>query len=522
MATALNKFNLLTKISHGDLIAIEAKYHTRCLTALRNQHRSLIRQNRSAELTDVKEDENVNESRAFIELVDFIEKSVENETLFFVLAELHDMYQIRLNDLGVNKQVNRFRLKNKLLAHFEEAQEQTDGRRTVIIFKNGLQSVLKDVLKERDFSDDVAILTKAAKIVRKDMFSHEGFTFSGAFQPKCQEKSVPASLKSLVSMLLNGANLEDQDSQESQPCLTICQTILFNTKKKSSSTSLRHSAAREPPLPIYIGLNMHSLTRCKTLITKMYQLGLSVSYDRMMEIEDWLATAVTERHREDGCVSPPSLRKGLFSVGALDNLDHNPTSTTAASSFHGTGISIFQFPKEDNPGHTQPPLLVPPSGSESHSPPDSYAIVPPTELNTKSTSVPNRRMQEIENSLEDAESKEKHWVDYALQKLNSDTALSSEDAIVWAAYHSADLPNEKNPPCTSALLPLFYEKAATPAMVKHRMNVLKQAIEFVNPGQIPVLAVDQPYCSRWRKWCNGNGKILMEKTSMLLCLGDFI
>ncbi len=261
------------------------------------------------------------------------------------------MYQKHLNDLRVNKQVNRFRLKNKLLAHFEEAQKQTDGR-TVIIFKNGLQSVLKDVLKERDFSDDVAILAKAAKIVRKDMFSHKGFTFSGAFQPECQEKSVPASLKSLVSMLLNGANLKGQDSQESRPCLTICQTILFNTKKKSSSTSLRHSAAREPPLPIYIGLNMHSLTRCKTLITKMYQLGLSVSYDRMMEIEDWLATAVTERHREDGCVSPPSLRKGLFSVGALDNLDHNPTSTTAASSFHGTGISIFQFPKEDNPGHT--------------------------------------------------------------------------------------------------------------------------------------------------------------------------
>ena len=119
-------------------------------------------------------------------------------------------------------------------------------------------------------------------------------------------------------------------------------------------------------------------------------------------------------------------------------------------------------------------------------------------------------MQEIENSLEDAESKEKHWVDHALQKLNSDTALSSEDAIVWAAYHSADLPNEKNPPCTSALLPLFYEKAATPAMVKHGMNVLKQAIEFVNPGQIPVLAVDQPLFAlakmvQW-KWENTHGE----------------
>ena len=28
-----------------------------------------------------------------------------------------------------------------------------------------------------------------------------------------------------------------------------------------------------------------------------------------------------------------------FTVGALDNLDHNPSSTTARDSFHGMGIS---------------------------------------------------------------------------------------------------------------------------------------------------------------------------------------
>ncbi len=34
----------------------------------------------------------------------------------------------------------------------------------------------------------------------------------------------------------------------------------------------------------------------------------------------------------------------LFTVGALDNSDHNPNSTTAVKSFYGTGISLFQFP----------------------------------------------------------------------------------------------------------------------------------------------------------------------------------
>ncbi len=40
------------------------------------------------------------------------------------------------------------------------------------------------------------------------------------------------------------------------------------------------------------------------------------------------------------------------------------------------------------------------------------------------------------------------------------------------------------------MIPLFYEKASSAAIVKHGMNVQCQAIEFVNPGQIPVTAVD--------------------------------
>lgn len=35
-------------------------------------------------------------------------------------------------------------------------------------------------------------------------------------------------------------------------------------------------------------------------------------------------------------------------------------------------------------------------------------------------------------------------------------------------------------------------KAATPAMIKHGMDVLKEAITFLNPNQIPVITLDQP------------------------------
>lgn len=174
-------------------------------------------------------------------------------------------------------------------------------------------------------------------------------------------------MRSLVSIILNGLNIKDQEQYESQACLTVCERIIFNLKKGSYKTKpgqTRHSASREPPLPLYVGLSIHSSTRSKTLIEKMYQMGISVSYDRIMEIENWRATSLCARFKEDGCVSPACLRKGIFSVGALDNIDHNTSSTTSVSSFHGTGISIFQFPTERVPGEIRPPLVVPPPGTE--------------------------------------------------------------------------------------------------------------------------------------------------------------
>ena len=44
MATELQDTELMARIEGGDLVALEAKYHLQCLTALRNCYRSLTRQ----------------------------------------------------------------------------------------------------------------------------------------------------------------------------------------------------------------------------------------------------------------------------------------------------------------------------------------------------------------------------------------------------------------------------------------------------------------------------------------------
>ena len=141
-----------------------------------------------------------------------------------------------------------------------------------------MRNILKDALKKQDFAEDAAVLAKAAAIIRKDIFSHQSFKFTGHFPPKCQEDSLPSSLKSLISMILNGSNLKDQDKRESQACLTIGQGIFYNTKK-STAGKTRHSKERETPLPVYIGINVHAQTRSKKLVQQLYQMDISISYE---------------------------------------------------------------------------------------------------------------------------------------------------------------------------------------------------------------------------------------------------
>ena len=99
MITEINDATLMPKISGVDLIAAEAKYHLKCLTDLRNRYRSQLTKKRQESCKE--EDEKIMESQAFIELVDYIENSVEDNKLLFMLSELHSLYISRLEALGI-------------------------------------------------------------------------------------------------------------------------------------------------------------------------------------------------------------------------------------------------------------------------------------------------------------------------------------------------------------------------------------------------------------------------------------
>ena len=136
-------------------------------------------------------------SRVFVELASYVKKEVSSGKLLFKLSELHSLYESHLEGLGNANSVNKTGLKERLLEYFKEAQEQFDGRNTSLVFKEGMRNMIQDALKKRDFSEDALILARAASIIRKDIFNHEGILFNGSFPEKCQDTSLPSSLKTL-------------------------------------------------------------------------------------------------------------------------------------------------------------------------------------------------------------------------------------------------------------------------------------------------------------------------------------
>ena len=84
--------------------------------------------------------------------------------------------------------------------------------------------------------------------------------------------------------------------------------------------------------------------------------------------------------------------------------------------------------------------------------------------------------------------KEDAWLKDVIELLDSD----GEDPISWAAFHAACETLRTDVPSITTMLPLFYEKADTPAMIKHCMSILQSVTEYLNPEQIPVMACDCP------------------------------
>ena len=234
-------------------------------------------------------------------------------------------------------------------------------------------------------------------------------------------------------------------------------TMQSSKRGKIQQTATGNTSKREPPLLLYVGLSIHAITRNKGMVEKLEKLGLSVSYNRVVQVDKMLAHNVCEKFKSDGVVCPAALRRGLYTVRDIDNIDHNPTSTSADGSLHGTAISIMQFPTHASSGDTRKIMFQTENVTNEPTLPDSYTVVQAVSMKPSSTSVPPLKTADYTGYLKPAIAEMKEWVGKARNLLGQN--ISAEQTISWAGYHASRQLQLLNRPAIIALLPLFLEES---------------------------------------------------------------
>ena len=85
------------------------------------------------------------------------------------------------------------------------------------------------------------------------------------------------------------------------------------------------------------------------------------------------------------------------------------------------------------------------------------------------------------------------WLEPVRAAIDSQQNLEDGQCISWAGYYSnLEKEQEYTEHAISSLLPLFPDESKFVAMIRHAIDTIKQAVTHPNPGQVSVIALDQP------------------------------
>ena len=142
-----------------------------------------------------------------------------------------------------------------------------------------------------------------------------------------------------------------------------------------------------------------------------------------------MGNKVCQQFHHEQVVCPPKLRENVFTTAAVDNIDHNPSSTTAKESFHVTAISIFQHLSFAGEGLSRDIVIVAGSGNASSRTldhlPHYYTEVPAVATSMKKPSVPEARMVSLGRDGFKRQTEEEYlWLDNARQVVEDPDLMS--------------------------------------------------------------------------------------------------
>lgn len=171
---------------------------------------------------------------------------------------------------------------------------------------------------------------------------------------------------------------------------------------------------------------------------------------------------------QEGFLCPANLLAGLFTVGVYDNIDHNPSSSTAVGSFHGTGISILQLPTADNHGERR---VLSPESADFSSRVRGVPHLPASYANVKAVTLISKKPQVTlgedsaelypRGSFNTSWTMDQAWLEHVASAYGRH--LGGGLNFSWSVFHAAI--SRHIITGLNALCPLFYEDSNSVSMV---------------------------------------------------------
>ena len=418
---------------------------------------------------------------------DQIDTCIEvDSTPVFTQKATSDMYNKCLvrhsADEEFTKRTHCTHLWERIMEEVPGLRESRDGRNVVLRVDDDVGRAIFEAC-ENSKEDEIIILSKASKLIRKHLLQLDDMTFNGVSTTRRQNESVPDYLTKLISMILEGGSMDRELSPNLKKIsANIVQLIRFNTVKQTRNKNLihfLHSTKNEPPLPVVSALMLHAATRKGKLVDWCSEEGMCVSYDRLLDIRDTIGEEICKEYDNNDLVCPPLLEEGAFVTAAIDNLDHNPSSVDADTSVHVMTISIFQH-VTNLPALEQKTFdLKPRKTVRKMNLPKNYTDIKPTrESKPEPPTVNVSSSNSIPVSLKENASS---W----LSKLPD---VPNDESISFSAFYSHQQCDETPVVKTSThLLPINPVLVQSPATVRHCTNQVKRITERLNPGQPAVI-----------------------------------
>ena len=258
---------------------------------------------------------------------------------------------LKFHHVNVISHITRFA--DSLVEAIPGLHKRTVNNKVTVYFEGTIDMLLKDHFNVTSQPDAFARAIKDIVVPIRNSMKNTHNKFDGTFKAGCQKDSVPIELLTLISMLIDGAGIENEGF--SQEALTISQLAMYNFRNKQMSINRRrrHLKSLETPLPTFISLKIYATVRSRALIDSLFSLGVCLSYNRVLEITKDIGLKELQKYEINGCFIPDNVKLHTHTTIAKDNIDLNSQSTIIKSHFHGISMSVLQFPTLLNPGISQ-------------------------------------------------------------------------------------------------------------------------------------------------------------------------